>query len=394
MRARPLVISHANCYDGFTAAWVFHKFYETKKGLMDADPEYWPAHYGEAPPDVSGRDVYVLDFSYDRETMMKIILSSNRTFVFDHHQTAQAALDNILGEIRQKYGVNRVGDKIVFDMNRSGAGITYDELAKDAGHRAGFHIPSPDGRRRLWIVDYVEDRDIWVKKLPKTDEFTAYMGTRPMTFGEWDRINAMTIDEIAEKGEAVLDYIKQYGKKANEQARYEKIADWNVPVVNMPYMNCSEHLHELLNVPGGAPRQFVASYFRTLKGEWQFSLRSVGDFDVSEVAKRFGGGGHKHSAGFKISVLPWEVEGRISEVENIKSMLKLSPTPIADAENEAAPMYGEVVPGSTKQTFFNQVKSIDEDEVSLGEVAKQGSIPVVATSDGDDSVVKLGESSE
>jgi hypothetical protein len=183
-----------------------------------------------------------------------------------------------------------------------------------------------------------------------------------MTFGEWDRINAMTIDEIAEKGEAVLDYIKQYGKKANEQARYEKIADWNVPVVNMPYMNCSEHLHELLNVPGGAPRQFVASYFRTLKGEWQFSLRSVGDFDVSEVAKRFGGGGHKHSAGFKISVLPWEVEGRISEVE--------------------------------KQTFFNQVKSIDEDEVSLGEVAKQGSIPVVATSDGDDSVVKLGESSE
>jgi nanoRNase/pAp phosphatase (c-di-AMP/oligoRNAs hydrolase) len=29
-----------------------------------------------------------------------------------------------------------------------------------------------------------------------------------------------------------------------------------------------------------------------------YSLRSIGDFDVSELAKRYGGGGHKNSAGF------------------------------------------------------------------------------------------------
>jgi nanoRNase/pAp phosphatase (c-di-AMP/oligoRNAs hydrolase) len=30
------------------------------------------------------------------------------------------------------------------------------------------------------------------------------------------------------------------------------------------------------------------------------SLRSKGDFDVSAIAKRFGGGGHKNAAGFNI----------------------------------------------------------------------------------------------
>ena len=31
----------------------------------------------------------------------------------------------------------------------------------------------------------------------------------------------------------------------------------------------------------------------------RFSLQSVGDFDVSAIAKKYGGGGHLNSAGFK-----------------------------------------------------------------------------------------------
>ncbi|NIV11578.1 MAG: bifunctional oligoribonuclease/PAP phosphatase NrnA, partial [Aliifodinibius sp.] len=31
-----------------------------------------------------------------------------------------------------------------------------------------------------------------------------------------------------------------------------------------------------------------------------YSLRSRGDFDVSALAERFGGGGHKNAAGFRV----------------------------------------------------------------------------------------------
>jgi len=308
MRAASLVIFHGSCWDGFTAAWVFSKFYNKRKAAFDPEPEFFGAHYGEEPPDCKGRDVYVLDFSYPRETMInKVILPSGRTFVYDHHQTAQEDLHDLVGEIRMKHNVNRVGDKIVFDMARSGAGITFDELSRDAGQRAGVHAPRAGGRS-LWIVDYVEDRDLWRNALPRTEAFTAYMATQPMTFEAWDAMNDSTLEELADKGEAVQDYIEQYGKKANDQARVEKIAGYKALTINVPYMNCSEFLHMLLTTPNNIKVQptFAASYFRTMSGKWQFSLRSIGDFDVSEVAKQFGGGGHKSAAGFKTSRLPWE----------------------------------------------------------------------------------------
>ena len=33
---------------------------------------------------------------------------------------------------------------------------------------------------------------------------------------------------------------------------------------------------------------------------WDCSLRSVGDFDVSRIAKLYGGGGHRNAAGFSV----------------------------------------------------------------------------------------------
>lgn len=321
MRAAPLVIYHANCFDGFTAAWVFNTFYKKRKTLLDPEPEYFGAHYGEEPPDCSGRDVYVLDFSYPRDTMIdKVILPSNRTFVYDHHKTAKEDLHDLPGEIRIKHNINRVGDKIVFDMARSGAGITFDELSADAGKRAGVHAPRAGGRS-LWIVDYVEDRDLWRKALPRTDAFTAYMATQPMTFEAWDAMQASTLKDIADKGDVVQNYIDQYGKKAIDQARVENIAGYKAFTMNTPYMNCSEFLHMLLTTPNNMKVQpaFAASYFRTMKGEWQFSLRSLGDFDVSEVARKFGGGGHKNAAGFKVDVLPWEEPTQPVLVSDIKA---------------------------------------------------------------------------
>lgn len=303
MKPKPLVIYHANCFDGFTAAWVFDKFYQQKRNLMDQDPEYFGAHYGEAPPDTTGRDVYILDFSYKRDVMMDLIVKSNRTTIYDHHKTAEADLKDIIGGIREKYNINRQGDKIVFDMGRSGAGITYDELLFEAGKRTGAHRPKGE-LRAIWLVDYVEDRDLWNNKLPDTREFSAYLSTVPMTFADWDKAFERPFAESIRDGQGILAYIKQYGEKAAKNARYETIGGVKVPTMNTSYQNCSDHLNLLLEqIPDAT---FVASYFRTAKGSWQFSLRSKGDYDVSEIAKLYGGGGHLNAAGFQVEVLPWD----------------------------------------------------------------------------------------
>lgn len=57
----------------------------------------------------------------------------------------------------------------------------------------------------------------------------------------------------------------------------------------------SPNLHGEIVTP-----KFAACYWDTPKGR-TFSLRSIGDFDVSAVAAGYGGGGHRNAAGFTLA---------------------------------------------------------------------------------------------
>jgi len=58
-----LVIYHANCMDGVAAAWV------AMNALVEP-AEFIAAQYGQEPPDVLSKDVYILDFSYKRDVLI------------------------------------------------------------------------------------------------------------------------------------------------------------------------------------------------------------------------------------------------------------------------------------------------------------------------------------
>lgn len=314
---KPLVIYHGDCFDGFTAAWVWRRF--------QGDADFFRARYGEPPPDVVGRDVWILDFSYPRAVMASLIWGCKSIVIFDHHKTARAALAGIVDELAASTdpasaGELRLTTSIVFDMERSGAGITWDELSKlsaegvgcsDCGGRGGHQGGCPYGSRGpgdhiegAWLVNTVEDRDLWRMALAGTPERMAWIATVPHEFGAWDQLAREGAAVAEQKGKAVQAYIQEYGRKARAEATLERIGEHVVPAINLPYMNCSEHVGALLGEHPEAP--FAAGYFRRRDGRWQFSLRSRPDFDVSEVAKMFGGGGHAGAAGFDVEDL-WRV---------------------------------------------------------------------------------------
>lgn len=303
MRQR-IFIYHGNCFDGFTAAWVFNKYF--KPGINDAPVEYHPAFYGQDPPDCKGKEVWLVDFSYPRDVMIeKIIKPSTRTIIMDHHKTAEAALDGILDELRDKHRLQRDGDRVIFDMFRCGSGILHDELETEAGKKAGVHRPKVYGRS-LWLVDYIEDRDLWTHKLPDSELVSAYVAATKMTFANWDAIEAIGRVNVVEGGRSIKRYIDLFGEKVRQQVKFETIVGHSVPTINTPYMNCSEHVNGLLEEHPDA--KFAVGYFRRGDGRWQFSLRSRGENDVSEIAKLFGGGGHRNAAGFDVPVLPWDAD--------------------------------------------------------------------------------------
>jgi oligoribonuclease NrnB/cAMP/cGMP phosphodiesterase (DHH superfamily) len=256
-----IVIYHANCVDGWTAAWaVWLKF-------GDEDTEYVPASYGDAPPPHQGRDVVIVDFSYPRETLSAMHEEAKSLIVLDHHRTAREALADL--------------PYALFDMERSGAGMAWDH----------FH----GTRARPWLVDYVEDRDLWRFALPKSKEVSAWLSAQTRTaFQAWLDLEEGGRIAAIERGTAVLVYLDRYVSEMAQQARTASLEGYDsIPIVNAPYINTSEVVGHLAE---SAP--FAVGWFQRKDGVYQYSLRSRGEVDVSEIAKRYGGGGHKGAAGF------------------------------------------------------------------------------------------------
>lgn len=263
--SEPLVIYHGNCYDGFTAAWIARKKFP--------DCELVPAKYGDPPPDVTGRTVYVLDFSYPREVMEQMDTLAEWLVVLDHHKTAEAACEGL--------------EFCKFDMERSGCRMTWDWFF--------LNWPVPE-----WILR-IEDRDLWRWKYDDTAFVHAYVASLPMTFESWDEISVIELDDLVEHGRSIRQYIETYIEKAAQEARVVSFGGHTVVAVNVPYQNASEMGSYLLERFSSA--DYGMGYFQRADGRWQYSLRSRSGFDVSEVAKRFGGGGHAGAAGFETALL-------------------------------------------------------------------------------------------
>lgn len=274
---RPLVIYHANCWDGFCAAWVARK----ALGAIDAVP----AHYGQSPPDVADRVVYVLDFSYPREVMERLVTNARRTVVLDHHKTAMAALD---GLHQPETGID-----VWFDMNKSGGRLAWDWFTLN-----GYELLTPNAPRTPWLVDYTEDRDLWRHALEGTEEINAALRSYPLNFELWDQFEQKDPrSTFYYEGAAIRRAERQIIDSHVRNARECEMDGYRVLSVNATVL-FSEIAGKLAK-----GRPFGACYFDRHDGKRQWSLRSdENGLDVSIIAKQRGGGGHVHAAGFEESI--------------------------------------------------------------------------------------------
>jgi len=58
---------------------------------------------------------------------------------------------------------------------------------------------------------------------------------------------------------------------------------------------------DLVNYPRSVESVRVACLLRERDGQVKVSLRGKGDVDVSAIAAKFGGGGHRNAAGFTMA---------------------------------------------------------------------------------------------
>lgn len=268
MKSPIFVLYHANCPDGFAAAWA------AWMSLGD-EASYLPVQYGRPVPEMPDMArVYIVDFSYPREVLVALAQRCVVT-VLDHHKTAEEALRGL--------------GFATFDLKKSGAVLTWEHFHKE---------PVPE------MLLYVQDRDLWQWKLPDSKEINTalwrgqyrdFVNWRFMAHA-WDKGVTTAKERMIQIGESIGFSDHLMVESLCAAPHWMRVLNFTVPAVNSPVLP-SEIGHRLLQLHEAVP--FAVIYMTLDDGTLVYSLRArEDDFDVSVVAKEFGGGGHRAAAGF------------------------------------------------------------------------------------------------
>lgn len=306
-----VVLYHGSCSDGFGSAFIIYYYFKRLLNATEIKKEQKPqigSIYGQGTiiryirddvtikeiifipcyflkkgdvlsenflNEMTGKNVIMCDFSYPYGELYKLIGITKSFKILDHHKTAKNDLEKISDDLK------------IFDMDRSGVGITWD-----------YYFPNEPYPK---FLAYVQERDLWTKRIPKTDEFIAFFYEQEFDFDLWETfINEEIVEKSIQTGTAWIDYQNIIMNKIINKASYI-IQEINNRYMIVLYSNSPEFKSDIGNkifnkYPFG---DFSVIWdYDLYKNQTLCSLRSTDDrSDVSEIAKIFGGGGHRNASG-------------------------------------------------------------------------------------------------
>jgi uncharacterized protein len=277
MKKKIAVIYHGDCPDGFGGAWAaWRKF--------GAKAEYIPARDRVNPPKgLAGREVYFIDWVYPLAIMLDLKRKTKKIIAIDHHESSRDATCSM--------------DDFSYSSKHSGAVLSWEY----------FHTaPVPK------LLKYVEDYDLWRFRLKETETVNAYITSLGFSFKEWSRMADDFENESSRKnylaaGSAILKYRDKMVEEIAAKAELVEFFGHKVLAVNSSVF--SDQLGHLL----AKRKPPFGIIWRARPGQIRVSLRSIGNFDILRYAQKFGGGGHRESAGFTVPAgepLPWKNAAR------------------------------------------------------------------------------------
>lgn len=270
-----LILYHKNCPDGFGGAWAAWKKFGNKAEYLAVE------HQTPLPKNLSARkEIYMVDFCYSYPIMQKLLAINLNVIVIDHHISAEKAV-----KLSKKYS---------YYLNNSGSVLAWKYFHRDK------KIPK--------LLKHIEDVDLWKFKIPFTKEVMAALDLEKFDFKKWDKIALDLEDKIKRKkyivaGKILLKYREKLIERMVNGAEKAKLGKHNAFAVNSSVL-VSEIGNSIVK-----KHKTIGIIWARKSGKIIVSLRSNGKKDVSKIASKYGGGGHKAASGFKWDVkkpLPWE----------------------------------------------------------------------------------------
>jgi hypothetical protein len=278
---REICFYHAGCPDGFGAAWA------AWRSLGD-DARYIARRHEDTlcADDYEGDWVLYLDIAPGNEELLAIGEAAERVTILDHHVSARERYHSDLDVVRR---MEDLGHEIVYDMTHSGAVLAWNYFFS-------AHEPTPE------LLRYVEDQDLWSWQLPRSEQVNAAIAAYPRRFAIWSQLADRSADELANEGEPIVRANRMQVERSLRDAHPLQLDGRQVEAVNASHARSAVG-HELAKRQAfGHPWGCV---YRLSGNRVHATLYSIGDLDVSTVAGRYGGGGHRNAAGFNVDLARW-----------------------------------------------------------------------------------------
>lgn len=274
---KPLILYHARCLDGFSGAWAAWKKFGSRA-------EYRGLEHQEPPPkDLTGGTLYFIDFSYPYDLMKRIVEKSERTVILDHHISQEKAI--------------ALAHEKRYSLTHSGCVLAWEY----------FH----PHKKLPHFLEAIQDNDLHRFARASTKEIIAYVAGFPFDFKQWSAFvrsceTAASRKKLIAQGKLLLQYKNQLIAKLLATAEKVTFAGKVTYAINTPlfYSDTANELVRARNLPFG-----IAWFYKN--GKFHISLRAnnTSRIDVSKIALRYGGGGHKKAAGFTVVAtqgFPWK----------------------------------------------------------------------------------------
>lgn len=267
-----IVVFYHDDHDGFGAAWAAWRKFKSNAQYVALNH---PALFNQLKPYLEKRTtVYFVDFCPEEFVLKYVESMAQSVIILDHHIS------------RKDIVLSRKGS--IFDNDHSGAFLAWKF----------FH---PRSKIPL-LIRYIQDFDLWQWKLPGTE---ALLVALPWEFDflHWNQLfriveNKKIRKQYLQKGITMLQYKQKIVESIAQDAEKVRFGNIKAFAVDAPKIVHSEIGHVLASRENGV---HVGILYRLQDRGTSFyiSLRSDGKVDVSKIAKKYGGGGHKEAAAFR-----------------------------------------------------------------------------------------------
>ncbi len=334
-----LILYHQGCTDGLVSAVIALKYYIERNYHV----RLYSIVAGNLPIDLllssypSNLIIRLVDLSITMDEYGLLASHFNDLAILDHHETTYKSCIENKADIF-KHSLNTIGlpegilyqyNKLYYSLERSGASLAWEYWYPND--------PVPD------LVRYVQDRDTWKFKLPNSREIN--QGIIKLIGFQFDRLNNVIdslksllgvdnikLDSIYDK--RIINKIPKLGPYmqlliSSDLTKFKEIGEIAIKDIECCIKRLAAgaeiinwHKYKVFMVQSNLYISELANYLYNLVDKennylcdfvlvWRYenkichvSLRSLNGVgtNVAEIAQMYKGGGHKHAAGFKVTL--------------------------------------------------------------------------------------------